>query len=114
MSYPCTGCGICCTKAGKAVDQARKLAGTGVTDKLVMEVANFPYNYDETGRCENLQKDNSCAVYEDRPDICKVEKSWEKHYSKKVSIEAYFLTSIKTCNKMITEAGIDKKYLIDG
>jgi Fe-S-cluster containining protein len=51
----------------------------GNIEPLVNEVAKFPFKYDKSGRCEKLGADNKCMVYETRPDVCVVDKMWEKH-----------------------------------
>ena len=114
MSYPCTGCGLCCMSAGKAVDNARKFVSENENaNEYAKEVAAFPYQYDETGRCEMLAEDRSCMVYDDRPDICKIDVTWAKHKSSMVSLPEYYQQSIKVCNDMMREAGLEK-FLIDG
>jgi Fe-S-cluster containining protein len=70
MRFPCTGCGACCRRVGLMVDGVRKQQyPDGTIGKLVQE---FPYKYDENGKCEMLV-DNKCTAYEDRPLICRVD-----------------------------------------
>ena len=37
-------------------------------------IEEFPYSLDETGKCETLDENNMCKVYDDRPDICNVKR----------------------------------------
>lgn len=57
--FICTKCGICC----KNIDK-------------VPELADFDLG---NGTCKYLTKDNTCAIYLSRPDICSVEKMYEKN-----------------------------------
>lgn len=115
MNYPCTGCGLCCVNAGKAVLGARQLIAAGVFDNnpYVRELAEFPFHFTADGACENLAPDHSCRVYDARPDICNIERTWYKYHSEAMSLKQYYSQSIDVCNMMMTDAGIDKKYLIN-
>jgi Fe-S-cluster containining protein len=33
---------------------------------------------DESGACKHLSKDNTCSIYENRPDICRVDLMLER------------------------------------
>jgi Fe-S-cluster containining protein len=52
MSFPCTGCGVCCTLAGF--------------------VADFPEPTLDNGHCVHLDSANRCVVYSTRPDKCRI------------------------------------------
>lgn len=112
MSFPCTGCGLCCKRAGVAVLKARELIAAGTVDAYVQEVADFPYDFDSAGACLKLQDDNSCAVYNDRPNICSVDKTWERYHSKHISKENYYLSSVALCNAMIKDAGLSENFYL--
>lgn len=60
--FRCSGCGLCCKNVKRAVE----------VTKHIKEL-EFPYNWDETGRCEKLMEDNKCGVYDDRPLLCNVD-----------------------------------------
>lgn len=109
MSYPCTGCGLCCMSAGKAVENARQLLEQKKADNsYIREVAAFPFEFDQDGRCSMLAEDRSCMVYDDRPDICKIDLTWAKYHSERISLEGYYQESIPVCNDMMIEAGLEK------
>lgn len=112
FSFPCTGCGLCCQKAGKSVLIARQLQQEGNTSAYVAEIAAFPYSFDRNGRCEKLSPDDKCAVYEQRPDICKVDVSYQKHYQNEHTWADYVQLSAAICNKLMEEAGKDVSYRI--
>jgi len=52
--WKCTMCGKCCRDV----------------DKLM------PWLDRGDGACINLQPDNSCAIYETRPQLCRTDTSW--------------------------------------
>lgn len=54
MNFPCTKCGACCQGVSALV---------GLPEK-------------PDGSCRYLNPDNTCAIYEDRPDFCRIE-DWE-------------------------------------
>jgi uncharacterized protein len=97
--YPCTSCGACCRRIDKIVEGFNKL------DKLEL---NFPYKWDETGRCEKLVGD-LCSVYEDRPLICNIEKVAAYFDLSRVE---FFIENIKVCNRLMDEEGLDEKFRI--
>jgi len=95
-SFPCSGCGACCSRIKAAVDNH-------------IEELGFPYKYDEEGRCEMLSKDNKCLVYNNRPDICNIE-IMRKRYG--ISKERYYEMTAEVCNKIMDEGNVDLKYRI--
>lgn len=109
IELPCAGCGQCCMKAGLIVRSARKriAAGEKVAPEL-QEAANFPYDTLPTGRCSMLRDDMTCAVYETRPDICNVEKTWQKYHSAEMTREQYFGKTLTICNQLKAEATVLK------
>lgn len=82
-------CGLCCRTIGGVVAEARAAAATGDAHPVTLEVAAFPYSFTEEGACENLLPDNSCAVYDTRPDICSIQRTWEKHHRHTIDLETY-------------------------
>ena len=98
MSFPCTGCGACC----RHVDRANYLINANPE-------LNFPYTWDQTGKCEMLGDDNKCKVYETRPLICNVDK-FIKFYA--ISEKKFYKLNIKSCHSLMKEEGIYKEYRI--
>lgn len=114
-SFPCTGCGMCCNKAGVWVKQAKKLVASGDTayGGAVKEVAEFPHACSPEGRCSKLDENNQCSIYDTRPLICSIERTWEKYHKDEMTLEEYYRRAATNCNIMITEAGMDKKFLVE-
>jgi Fe-S-cluster containining protein len=109
--FPCSGCGLCCKSAGRMVVIAKKLIQEGNQDKYVQEVADFPYSFDTGGACEKLVN-GQCSVYENRPDICNVEVTWQKHHSHGISKQNYFLSAAMVCNQMMADAQFPDNFFI--
>lgn len=66
--FECSMCGKCCTHIDELIMSLPSLARI-----IGSENAVFPYSHLD-GRCQNLNKDNTCLVYTHRPVICDVEK----------------------------------------
>jgi Fe-S-cluster containining protein len=77
--FPCVGCGACCRKLNL------------LSEKQLKEV-NLEAR--EDGSCVNLNEDNSCAVYENRPEICIVSNRGTEH-------------TAAICNEWMDEEGSD-------
>ena len=105
--FPCTGCGICC-----------KSVGTMPPDVFPQELVAA------NGACIHLEKDNSCAVYSDRPKVCVVDKmfrvqrkgkklpSGEKNPLYGISRKEFYGVNAMICNQMQQKAGIDESYRV--
>lgn len=96
MIFPCTNCGCCCKRVG-------------LVKKFLTE-DEFPFDVYENGACKMLVN-NMCSVYDDRPDICKVEEMAKKNNIPK---EIYYKMAIDVCNRMMDEDNIPLKFRIDG
>lgn len=68
---------------------------------------------DEGGPCKFLTDDNLCAIYETRPDVCKVnvvhrlmspEQTWDEYVS----------DSVAACNAMMDVDGVPAQFRIEG
>jgi len=89
MNFICSSCGACCRSAGK------------------MEGAKYGLPIKSDGSCANLVG-NLCSIYEDRPDICRVDKMMFNE--NKLSRKDYYKKASENCNVLIDELGIDPKY----
>lgn len=98
--FPCSGCGACCHRIDKAVK---------FVNEHIDETIEFPHGWDNNGKCGMLGDDNKCKIYEDRPDICNVDKMY-KYFN--LSKEEYYNSNSKACNGMIKEDGLPDSYLI--
>lgn len=100
MDFNCSSCGACCKRIGWYKDKFKEL--------------NFPYKVNEKGWCEMLDENNKCKVYNNRPDICSVEKTFYNFIEKQgITQKEAYLQQTKFCNKYIKEDKLDKKYLLD-
>lgn len=97
IKFNCTGCGACCKLVGRMVFDARLRVEMGEEDGVIKELAEFPYPAKEDGSCSMLNPDNTCAIYEDRPDICKVHKMYDKYHSHRVTRQEYYAENEKAC-----------------
>lgn len=69
---------------------------------MSQEIAQFPYEYSETGRCEKLSLDNICMVYDQRPDVCNVTVMHKKYYSH-LTEEEFFKLNQEGCKTLQSE-----------
>ncbi len=94
MSFPCTGCGLCCQNIS-----------------TVKELKSFDLG---NGVCKYLNLlDNSCEIYESRPDICKIDKMFEIKYSHYFTKEVFYIENAKVCNRLQENYKIDKSFRIE-
>lgn len=80
--FPCTKCGACCEHIAAAIEV----------------FPDFPYKTDQTGRCEMLDSDNNCKVYENRPLICNIAKLGRALGMGK---QEFFRMNITMCNQLM-------------
>lgn len=52
------------------------------------------------GVCIHLTDDNLCDIYENRPDICNVEKMYETLYKSMMSKEEYEKKNMEGCRML--------------
>lgn len=105
-AFPCTGCGSCC----KRIDQGYKNISTLFNKYgIPLEELDFPYGWDESGKCENLTEDNKCAVYLDRPNVCNIQ--W---FTERVGLNKslFYSDIIKVCNTIMDEDNVDQSFRI--
>jgi Fe-S-cluster containining protein len=102
-SYPCTGCGACCHRIGNIVES------WGLKDLPEDDDMHFPHGYNDTGKCEMLDRDNKCLVYDNRPTICNVEKMFALM---DIPRETFYKLNINACNNMMDEDNIHIDYRI--
>lgn len=82
----------------------------GQGDARTKAVAAFPYKTDEKEACSMLEN-GQCKVYETRPDVCNVEKSFELFANGRTK-EQYFSDNGKICNQWIRKEGLGFEYLV--
>lgn len=96
--FNCTGCGACCSRIKKVADLV-----------IDIEELRFPYAISEAGKCEKLDENNRCSVYDERPLICNIDRMSEYM---NIPIDVFYEMNKKACNEMIIEDGLDEKYLV--
>lgn len=87
--YPCIECGLCCRRVDRAVEAAKELG-----------LGDFPYKWDETGRCEMLSDTNRCTVYETRPLICNIDAMIERFDLDK---KEFYKLNGSACNEFLKQ-----------
>lgn len=75
--FECSKCGICCRNIDK-----------------IPELSEF-HNGD--GVCIYLNRNNLCSIYENRPDICNVEKMYQLKYKDIMSWDEYEKMNMEGC-----------------
>ncbi len=80
--FPCAKCGTCCRNIDK-----------------IEELKEFDLG---NGTCKFLRND-LCGIYDERPDICRVDLMYKKYFSKRYSLEEYYLLNIEGCKKLKSE-----------
>lgn len=79
-TFPCFQCGECCRHIN-----------------LIPQLAQFDRG---DGICIHLAG-NLCDIYEERPEICRVDVMYKKYYSKKYSRKAFYQLNIDICRKIL-------------
>ena len=78
MNFPCYKCGLCCTHVNVAEATRFLDRGDGIC-----------YHYNDAK--------NLCSIYEDRPDICRVDKQYTLNYSHQYSWEDFVQLNLLAC-----------------
>jgi len=105
MDFPCTSCGLCCTKISTIKENIDSYKELPVMYKAIRE---FPYNTNEDGSCEKL-KEGLCEVYNDRPLLCNIKKLGEESGYDQAS---WYKLNAWSCNTLILGSGLDESYLV--
>jgi len=91
--FPCTNCGLCCKNI-----------------KDVKELKNFDRG---DGVCKYLDlKTNLCTIYEIRPDICNIDKMFEKKYFKYFTKQEFYKENAKVCNLLQEKYNLDEIFRV--
>ena len=91
MIFPCSTCGLCCQNISS-----------------VKELYHFDLG---NGVCQYLNnKDNSCQIYESRPDICRIDKMFEVKYKEYFTQENFYIENAKVCNDLQKKYNLDESY----
>tara|TARA_Y100001963_G_C6537296_1_gene333843 strand:+ start:198 stop:539 length:342 start_codon:yes stop_codon:yes gene_type:complete len=107
MKFLCSGCGACC-----------------------MNVIGSNLPHDENGVCDHLdRKTKKCSIYETRPEECRVDRLYEKHFKSKwyhralgerknsdgveITRKEFYKATAKACNILIDKEGLDDSFKLD-
>lgn len=103
--FPCSGCGGCCKRVNKLSADYQELK-IPIFDKN--SIYYFPYKWDETGKCDMLI-DNKCSVYNNRPNVCNIEKMRKLLGEPK---KQFYKQNIESCNQIMDEDNIPLSFRI--
>jgi len=91
--FPCSGCGLCCQNISKIENLKKFDLGNGVCK-----------HYDFITR--------GCKIYQNRPNICNIEKMYNLVYFKLYSKQEFYKLNADVCNKLQDRYKLDKSYKI--
>lgn len=78
-SFQCDKCGLCCRNIGR-IPQLRE--------------------YDDgNGACKYLQN-NLCSIYEDRPEICRVDVMYDRYFREQYSKDEFYELNYEGCREL--------------
>ena len=60
-----------------------------------------------------LDENNKCKVYENRPNICRVDKTFKKYFSNQITQAEYYTQNTQMCNRWMKEDGVDEALLLN-
>jgi hypothetical protein len=82
-AFPCTGCGACC--------------------KSILLSAQTKWLDRGDGTCRYFVEDqNTCGVYENRPDVCNVRTMYDRHYKFVFTWPDFVAINQKACEKLFS------------
>lgn len=92
MHFPCTKCGICCRNLEQHEWYSHLDRGNGTC--IYLDTSN-----------------NQCRIYENRPDICRIDKYYD-NYKQIMSESEYIDLQIAICHEKQVASGISDALLI--
>ncbi len=105
MAFPCSGCGLCCGSIRNGLARADDFRGHPLLHDALL---NFPFEVTADGACSQY-RDRRCAVYPDRPLICRVDRVAEAIGA---DLARWYDINAQGCNHLIREAGLPETYLV--
>jgi uncharacterized protein len=81
QEFPCTQCGLCCKNVFVAQETRYLDRGDGVCR-----------HYSEASK--------QCSIYSERPDICRVDKQYQLHYSSKYAWYDFVAINLRICHQL--------------
>tara|TARA_R110002095_G_scaffold177429_1_gene154744 strand:+ start:44 stop:340 length:297 start_codon:yes stop_codon:yes gene_type:complete len=91
MEFLCSKCSACCRNVG-----------------------DLDLPSDDNGVCLNLdQENNTCKIYNTRPDICRVDKTFEDSFKDTMTKKEFYVWNTKACHWLIDKEGLDESFKVD-
>jgi uncharacterized protein len=90
--FPCNSCGLCC----------QHISG-------IKELEHFDNGQ---GVCIHL-KNHQCSIYENRPDVCRVDVMYERYYKQLFSWDDFVKENVNVCKGLQEKAGIPASLQIE-
>ncbi|MFJ3683331.1 YkgJ family cysteine cluster protein [Pseudomonas sp. NPDC090208] len=85
QTFPCYQCGLCCQNVHLA-EQTRFL------DR-------------GDGTCRHyVEGSKHCSIYDDRPDICRVDRQYQMHYAERYTWNEFVELNLQVCNVLSAQA----------
>jgi Fe-S-cluster containining protein len=91
--FPCSGCGLCCKNI------------TNIQELKKFDLGNGVCKYFDHNR-------NECIIYDNRPDICRVDKMFDLVYHKNFTRERFYIENAKVCNILQEKYEMDKRFRV--
>ena len=88
--FDCDCCGLCCQNIRNSEIYAHLDRGDGVCRY-----------YDDDTRL--------CSIYENRPDLCRVDLCYEKYFKGSMTLEQYYAMNHEACNMLKVQAELTAK-----
>ena len=94
MSFPCSMCGLCCQNIGHIESFKEYDRGDGI--------------------CKYFDFDNNgCKIYENRPDICNIDRMYSKYFYKEYkTLSDFYIANANSCNFLQEKVNFDKSFRI--
>ncbi len=92
MAFPCTKCGLCCQNITHIKQLSAYHAGDGV--------------------CFFYDANTGCTIYENRPDVCKVDEGYIKFFSSQFTQEDYYQKNAQICNQLQEDKKMSSTYRV--
>jgi uncharacterized protein len=82
--FPCVQCGLCCQRVNRSSETHFLDRGDGTCK-----------HYDATSK--------GCSIYEDRPDICRVDLQFTRNYAHLYTWDEFIELNLTVCRELIAE-----------
>lgn len=107
-AFPCTKCGACCRNIGNVVQELRAHPPEILDLPKELQIA-FPYDFTENGDCVNYDPELGCKIYDERPDICRLDRMFELFYQPVwgQTWEEFVYSQAFCCNTLIDYLELD-------